>query len=363
VSRSTDRSALSRVRLAAIIGLVGSVIAFLEVFVAPVSSFIAVSRSTSGTTLSLSGTGLFVIVTLAGFGLLFGLLELFYFRQAFRILAPQDPRFATPARLVLVAIVAFVLLFVEAVVLVSVLYRAALCAGAGNPITPVCLNGGTVLALVALLGAAGVVALIGYIGLSLGTWRLGTRFRERKFRVGAILLLIPVLNLVALVLIAIGSQSAIRALGSGMLASRGGTDLLLFVAGGPDSQGDSMQDVIPSISARVATVALPVGRWTQPSRRSSSTPGFAQPPLTEDRPWHLPQQQIVCATMVLRIAEETGKQVTVVDVDRPEGSEYLVHQWVGSKDVLPVLVRRDGARMKGVEEFVPQRVRQFMRGR
>jgi len=55
--------------------------------------------------------------------------------------------------------------------------------------------------------------------------------------------------------------------------------------------------------------------------------------------------------------------VSIVDVNQPAGFQALVARWVGPNDVLPILVRPDGARLEGIEEFGPRRVRRFIRGK
>lgn len=121
-----------------------------------------------------------------------------------------------------------------------------------------------------------------------------------------------------------------------------------------------MRDVNTSIGARIVTSISPVGHWTQPNRRAEMS-GFSSSPQADDaRPWHLPQQQQVCGDLVLTTAQRKGRTVTVIDANRPQGFETLVQQWVGPNDVFPILVRSDGARLAGVERFVPRTVDRFM---
>ncbi len=203
-----DRVALSNVTLAAILGLVGAVLSFLVLIVSPVSAYVSTSTTGSGTSVSLDLSGLYLLVGLAGVGLVLTILELWFYRQAFRALAPGDPRFATPATLVLLALVALVIVVLGAIGLVDVVYQAVLCAGSGNPITSTCINVGDLLGLVAVVAIGGIIALIGYIGLLIGIWRLGTRYGEGMFKVGAILLIFPVLSFVGLIMILVAARSA-----------------------------------------------------------------------------------------------------------------------------------------------------------
>ena len=88
----------------------------------------------------------------------------------------------------------------------------------------------------------------------------------------------------------------------------------------------------------------------------------APPSPTEGPPWHLPRPVIRYVNLVLESADRQGRTVTVVDVDRPEGRQDLVERWVGPADVMPILVRPDGARLSGIEQFTAPKVRKFLRG-
>ncbi len=212
-SSATELRALSSVSLAAILGLVGSVIGLVELFATSIVSYASVTTVGSGTTLSLNLNGLYLTFGLAGVGLLFSGLELWLYRQAFRTLAPHDARFSSPATLVLVALVALTILFLLALAILSVVYQAGVCAGAGNPIPSSCINLGGLLGLVVLILAVGIFVLVGYIGLLIGIWRLGTRYQEGLFKTGAVQLIFPLLNVIGNVLILAAANSARRTVG------------------------------------------------------------------------------------------------------------------------------------------------------
>jgi len=211
---SADQSALSSVSLAAILGLVGAVLSIVQLFFTSAFSFLGVSSAGSGTSLTLNLTALYLVVAVGAVGIILVLLELWLYRRAFVTLGRQDTRFSTPATMVLVALVALAIIVLVLVALVDVIYQAIVCAGSGNPITSACIDVGTVLGLAAVLGVTAIVAFIGVIGLLIGIWRLGTRYDEAMFKVGAILFIFPVLNFVALILILVAARSASRRLQS-----------------------------------------------------------------------------------------------------------------------------------------------------
>lgn len=144
------------------------------------------------------------------------------------------------------------------------------------------------------------------------------------------------------------------------MAGASSADFLLFVAGEPGPAVDRMQDVESSVARRMVGSAL--GAWWSRSVKGSGPSDTVSPPSGNEAAWHLPPQQIQCANLVLDIAERLGKTVVLVDVNRPSGLEDLVHRWVGVNGVVPLLVRRDGARLQGFDEFVPGTVRRFIVG-
>jgi hypothetical protein len=88
--------------------------------------------------------------------------------------------------------------------------------------------------------------------------------------------------------------------------------------------------------------------------------GVLGPP--SERPARLPRLQLHCMNTVLRIARSAGREVTVVDVDRAAGRQHLVDRWVEARAPLPLLVRSDGRRLAGLEQFVPEVLRSFISG-
>lgn len=145
------------------------------------------------------------------------------------------------------------------------------------------------------------------------------------------------------------------------MAASGGADLFLFVAGEPDTGINSTRDVESSVARRVAG-ALGGRLWLRSPGGTSQLTDDARVSLADERPWHLPPQQIHCVNMVFEIAQGKGRRVTLVDVNRAAGHQDLVDRWVGPDGVLPLLVRLDGTRLEGIEEFVPRKIRRLISG-
>jgi hypothetical protein len=131
----------------------------------------------------------------------------------------------------------------------------------------------------------------------------------------------------------------------------------MFVAGEPGPGADPLQDVETSMARRMTGSV--VGGWLS-SRLGGNSSG---PAPAHEPPWHLPMQQAQCVKLVLDISQSERRGVQIIDVNRPEGQERLVRQWVRPDRTLPMLVRPDGTVLQGLGEFVPGTVRRFIRGR
>ena len=205
-----ERKALWSVQWAAVLALVGAVLSAVSLVGTDGSSVLGVSAGN----LTLGSTGLPILLAISLAGLALIMAELLLYRSAFRRLAPVDSRFSTPAVFVLVFLVAVVLVTLLLVALFVELLPALSCLGAGDTNTSACLNVGALLALGIGVIVVGIVALIGYIGLLVGIWRLGTRYDDPMFKVGAVLLILPLVGIAGAVLILVAARAALRGLGT-----------------------------------------------------------------------------------------------------------------------------------------------------
>ncbi len=172
------------------------------------SDFSLVTRTPAGTSLSLPSAGFGI--DLIGVEACLGLLVILLYRSAFRDLARVDRRFANPASLALVAFIGVILALAGMALTLDALYRAVRCAGAGTPIPSACVPLVSLLGGLALAVLGGIAALVGYIGILIGVWRLGVRFDEGAFKAGAILWVLPLLNIVGAIVILIGVRAVRR---------------------------------------------------------------------------------------------------------------------------------------------------------
>jgi hypothetical protein len=214
-TRATDLAALSDVTIAAVLALVEAVIGVVGylAFRSTVTYTIGSTGSITGVTISTFDLYVSGASFLAAFAL--GIAALFFYRGAFHTLAPTDARFSTPSKLTLLAIIAIVIIILCLIGLVVLIFQAISCAGAGNTITSSCLDVGAIAGLALLLVLFAIVWFVGFIGLMIGVWRLGTRYDQGLFKVGAILLIIPFLSFVGAILILVAARSAHGAVSAG----------------------------------------------------------------------------------------------------------------------------------------------------
>ena len=200
--RARDVQALSHIRLASILALVSTVLGFLAVAIANLSGTFAVTTSsgTGGTTTNVQlptllpvYVGLLAVITVA---------QILLYRSGFKTLSVTSGEFSTPATLAIVALVGWLLLAVGLGVLLEALVQAINCTGS-SALTggTSCLLTGTFWGGLALVVVGAIVALVGFIGILIGIWRLGSRYDSALFKVAAILLIIPYVSLVGEILI------------------------------------------------------------------------------------------------------------------------------------------------------------------
>jgi uncharacterized protein DUF973 len=144
------------------------------------------------------------------------IVQVLLLRAAFHQLAPIDGRFSTSSKLALLLIVGFVLVLVGLIPLTIGAQGISGCItnSTNSTLSPNCPGLGDLVlgGLVVLVG--GILTLVGYIGCIIGIWRFGSRYQTDLFKVGAILLIIPVLSVVGAILILVGSHSARERLGA-----------------------------------------------------------------------------------------------------------------------------------------------------
>jgi hypothetical protein len=208
-TREADLRALAFVWWAAVIFLCSDGVSFL-VFAIPASSPTVVTGAAIGSFFHF-GTSFLLLVLVSG---ALSVVNVLLLRAAFRRLAPVDPRFSTPGKLALALLVGVVIALIGLAVFIQALQSLGNCVvHANGTFSGNCAALGTLALgeLVLLPGA--LLVLVGYFGCLLGLWRFGTRYQESSFKVGTILLLIPLVSVAGAVLLLIAAGNARTRLG------------------------------------------------------------------------------------------------------------------------------------------------------
>lgn len=212
---SNDLAALSRFRVAAVVAILG--VAASTVLSSVLSSggylgFPGGSSSfrpfTGGTFPTFTTMFLVLVIASVLVGIAFLLVSLWFFRTGFVELRSVDPRFARSPTWTLLSMIGLVIVAPGVVVVLLTVSKIASCAGTTVPVPPACLDLGTLLGGGALFLVGGILAIVGFIGTLVAIWRLGDRYGESLFKVGAVLLIFPLVSLVGQILIFVAARGA-----------------------------------------------------------------------------------------------------------------------------------------------------------
>jgi hypothetical protein len=203
-TRERNVRALRDVQWAAVIGLVGAVLGYVLETFENFARFLTVSSTNNGPILSLPNEA--ALGAYVASALVLALVGFLLYTRAFRTWRGVAEGFSTPATLGLLAVIGLVLVGAGLGLFLLAIAQAIACVGAGNPLTSGCLLTGAFWGGVALLLIGAIVLLVGYIGILIGIWRVGSHFNNSLFKIGAVLLIIPYLSVVGEILILIGAR-------------------------------------------------------------------------------------------------------------------------------------------------------------
>lgn len=206
-----DLAALSKMRVFAIVGIIGLILSFSFTFVLSSFNYLSVLIPSSSTVsgVQLAAAALVGILVLLIVGVVLEIMSIIYARGAFRELAEVDRNFHTPLSLTFALYVGFVMIVTGVVVVLSFAF-ALQSQPPAQPASSASLALLIVGSLVIIVAA--ILVLIGEIGLLLGIWRFGSRYSESVFKAAAILYIIPFAAVIAPILVLIGTGSAERKL-------------------------------------------------------------------------------------------------------------------------------------------------------
>ncbi|MGI0054144.1 MAG: DUF973 family protein [Thermoplasmata archaeon] len=194
-----ERESMNTFQIASIFGLCGCATS-LGGYYALGHSLIPYASSVSVTT---PGIPVAIAIALALF-----CVEVCLFRKSFRLLSSSDPALRTSARLSIYAAVGPAL----AIASFYVLVYGYPCALNANSLPAGCVYAGYFLSILTLLIGA-LLAIIGYVALFLGIWRVGTHYAERRLKIGMSLVIFPYLDVVGYIILISGSRRVRSRLG------------------------------------------------------------------------------------------------------------------------------------------------------
>lgn len=212
-SRAADRAALSDISAAAIIAVFSFLVSVVVVGVTPALTYLSDIEGRASTASDASGLG--ILIGTVVFAVLLGLVQLALYRRSFRTLSRYDPVFTNPGAFALLAIVGLAVVGVLAVVLAILLFQASGCIG-GNPFNfgqVACSQAGLIVGLFFLVLVVAALTAVGFIGVAVGVWRVGSHFGVEMFKLAAILWL--VVGIVGAILVWVAVRSARRRLDAG----------------------------------------------------------------------------------------------------------------------------------------------------
>lgn len=197
-----DREAMDNVQLASILALVGVVVSLILPYAFGYSLFGSLNTRSSYSSVNVVVALMAVYVVAVAFVIA----QYWFFRKAFRALAPTDGGMRTPASLAILPVIGLIVLLGGFLWILAQAYHAVQCANGVTPIPSSCFTGGLLLGAAGILAIGAIVALVGVIGVWLGLWRMGTRYSQSMFKIGMILTIFPFLDIVGYILLILASR-------------------------------------------------------------------------------------------------------------------------------------------------------------
>jgi Protein of unknown function (DUF973) len=206
--READLKALSHIRIAALISIIGSIIGVAIPILLTSTGYIRAVIPSSGAPLGYTTSTLTLVLGLGVVGIAISVVSFWYYRDGFLALRGIDTRFSSSPTWALLVVIGLILVALAIVVLLAILLPILSCTGSTTMIPASCLNLGGLLGAVGLIFLAVIILLIGYIGTLVAIWRLGDRFGNSLFKIGAVLLIIPYVAFVGQILILVAASGA-----------------------------------------------------------------------------------------------------------------------------------------------------------
>jgi uncharacterized membrane protein len=198
-------AALSQIRKAALLSVVSAALGISVSLVFSWTGYHALSVTSTGTGLTTPGNALNFLVLEVFIGLALSIVSFWFYRDGFLALRTLDERFRWSAAYAWLAILGGVIVGLGLLLVLVVLFPCITTYGMS---WPSCFSFIPVTSGLVILAVGLIVFLIGYIGTLVAIWRLGARYRESLFNIGAVLALFPFLNVLGEVLVFVAASRA-----------------------------------------------------------------------------------------------------------------------------------------------------------
>jgi hypothetical protein len=148
------------------------------------------------------------LLAVLSIGFFVALVAVILYLLSFSAFKKVQSGFGGPRALVLIGVVGTLLVFVGLVAALEEFLMVSSCVATNT--TSSCVSIATLYGPVLAIFFGLVLAFVGWIGLIIGIYRVGSRYNSTPTKVGAILTIIPVVALVAPILILIGVSGSLR---------------------------------------------------------------------------------------------------------------------------------------------------------
>lgn len=209
--READLAALSHVWTAALIAIIGSALGVAVPLALSTTGYFSLTVPAAGETFSYGETALLTVLGISLVGFVLSIVSLWFYREGFLAVRSVDTRFSSSPTWALLAIVGLVLVFLALIVILYALLQVLSCVSSSatpGMFSASCVNIGALLGGFGLLLVGGIILLIGYIGTLVAIFRLGTRYNDSMFKIGAVLLIFPYLSVVGQILVLVAASRA-----------------------------------------------------------------------------------------------------------------------------------------------------------
>ena len=204
-----ELSGVSRVKWGALLGILGLVLAIGGVLIVLLDVGLGVTNTSDAAYVSLLRTILLAVI-LVVVGVILALLSFILYTAGFAALRRSDGRFRTPMVLCVIGLIGLAFISGFVVSYADGINAAIACPSSNTT----CQNNATGIGhgVVVLGYIGGLLGFIGLIGLIIGLYRFGSRYKNSIAKVGAILYIIPFLSIVAPILVFIGAVQVQKSL-------------------------------------------------------------------------------------------------------------------------------------------------------